>query len=69
MKSKALNNVSILKKSYSTERKNGSITFVSKEPDKSFEISSDTLSMIDSAVNNMKKGKVYGPIDLSEFDD
>lgn len=66
MKATVINNTSALK-SYKTD--SSSISFVSKEPDKPFEISEATLSMIDDAVDNMKKGKVYGPIDLSEFDD
>ncbi len=33
----------------------------------SFEISEDTLRMIDSSMDNLKKEKVSNPIDLSSF--
>lgn len=33
-----------------------------------FEVSQATLSMMDSAVANLKKGKVSRPVDLSEFE-
>ena len=33
-----------------------------------FEISQATLSMMDSAVANLKNGKVSEPVDLSEFE-
>ena len=33
-----------------------------------FEISQATLSMMDSAMTNLKNGKVSGPVDLSEFE-
>ena len=32
-----------------------------------FEISEDTLSMVDASMENLKKGKVSKPIDLSNF--
>ncbi len=34
-----------------------------------FEISEDTLRMIDSSMDNLKKGKASKPIDLSSFAD
>ena len=34
-----------------------------------FEISKNSLTMIDSSVNNMQTGRVSDPIDLSSFDD
>ncbi len=34
-----------------------------------FEISENTLNMIDSAAENFKKGVVSDPIDLSDFED
>ena len=34
-----------------------------------FEISEDTLSMIDKSMDNLKKGIASEPIDLSEFAD
>ena len=33
-----------------------------------FEISQATLSMMDSAMSNLKNGKVSEPVDLSEFE-
>ena len=32
------------------------------------EISQTTVSMMDSAMTNLKNGKVSGPVDLSEFE-
>lgn len=34
-----------------------------------FQISANTLSMMDTAVENLKKGKVSDVIDLSDFED
>jgi hypothetical protein len=34
-----------------------------------FEVSANTLKMMDSAVENMKKGKVSPSLDLSEFEE
>ena len=34
-----------------------------------FEVSANTLKMMDSAVENMKKGNVSPALDLSEFED
>ena len=34
---------------------------------KPFEVSKNTLSMMDSSVENLMNGKVSGPIDLSAF--
>ena len=34
-----------------------------------FEVSANTLKMMDSAVDNMKKGKVSPALDLSEFEE
>ena len=34
-----------------------------------FEVSANTLKMMDSAVENMKKGKVSPALDLSEFEE
>ena len=32
-----------------------------------FDISANTLSMMDTSVSNLKKGKVSDPVDLSDF--
>ena len=34
-----------------------------------FSISPETLAMMDASMRNFKAGIVFGPIDLSEFDD
>lgn len=34
-----------------------------------FEVSENTLKMMDQSITNMKKGKVSKPIDLSQFED
>ena len=34
-----------------------------------FEVSANTLKMMDSSVENMKKGKVSSSLDLSEFEE
>ena len=34
-----------------------------------FQVSSNTLSMMDESIENLKKGKVSAPIDLSEFEE
>ena len=34
-----------------------------------FEVSEDTLHMIDAAMANLKEGKASKPIDLSSFED
>jgi hypothetical protein len=34
-----------------------------------FEVSANTLKMMDDSVDNMKKGKVSPAIDLSEFEE
>ena len=34
-----------------------------------FQVSANTLSMMDAAMKNMKAGKVSAPVDLSNFED
>ena len=52
-----------------TEFANGRIELEPRVLLSPFEISENTLKMIDSAAENLKKGIVSDPIDLSEFED
>lgn len=51
------------------ELDNGTIVLEPRELTAPFQVSANTLSMMDAAVNNMKAGKVSAPIDLSGFED
>ena len=52
-----------------TEYNDGRIVMDPRELTAPFQISSNSLNMIDSSVQNMKAGKVSDAIDLSEFAD
>ena len=52
-----------------TEYNDGRIVMEPIELTAPFQISSNSLSMMDSSVQNMKAGKVSDAIDLSEFAD
>ncbi len=52
-----------------TEFENGRIELEPRVLSQPFEISENTLNMIDSAAENFKKGVVSDPIDLSDFED
>ena len=52
-----------------TEYNDGRIVMEPRELTAPFQISSNSLSMMDSSVQNMKAGKVSDAIDLSEFAD
>lgn len=49
-------------------RTDGRIVLEPRELVAPFEIQAETLSMMDSAVENLKNGMVSEPVDLSEFD-
>ena len=49
------------------ELNNGVIILEPRELTVPFQISSNTLSMMDSAVENLKAGKVSEPVELSQF--
>ncbi len=49
------------------EYSDGSIMLEPRELVAPFEISKNTLSMMDSTVHNIHKGKVSRPVDLSAF--
>lgn len=51
------------------EYPNGQIVFEPRELVAPFEVSANTLLMMDAAVSNIKKGKTSQPIDLSSFMD
>ena len=51
------------------EMNDGTIILEPRELTVPFQISANTLSMMDKAVENMKAGKVSAPIDLSMFED
>ncbi len=51
------------------EMNDGTIVLEPRELTVPFQISSNTLSMMDKAVENMKSGKRSEPIDLSMFED
>ena len=52
-----------------TEYDDGRIVMEPRELTAPFQISANTLRMVDSSVQNMKSGKVSDTIDLSEFGD
>ncbi len=49
------------------EYPNGQIVLEPRELVSPFEVSARTLSMMDSAIGNLKKGKASKPVDLSGF--
>ena len=51
------------------EMDNGTIVLEPRELTVPFQISANTLAMMDASVRNMKAGNVSTPIDLSEFED
>ena len=51
------------------EMDNGTIILEPRELTAPFQVSEKTLAMMDTAVENLKKGKVSEAIDLSEFGD
>ena len=52
-----------------TEYDDGRIVMEPRELTAPFQISANTLRMVDASVQNMKSGKVSDVIDLSEFGD
>ncbi len=46
---------------------NGKIVLEPRELVAPFEVSSNTLEMMDSAIANIRKGKASSPVDLSSF--
>ena len=52
-----------------TEYADGRIVMEPRELTAPFQISANSLAMIDASMQSMKKGKVSGKIDLSEFAD
>lgn len=51
-----------------SEYDDGTIVLEPRELTAPFQVSANTLNMMDSAVQNMKAGKVSDEIDLSEFE-
>ena len=51
------------------EMDNGTIVLEPRELTVPFQVSVNTLAMMDASVRNMKVGNVSTPIDLSEFED
>ena len=51
------------------EMADGTIVLEPQERTVPFQISANTLAMMDASVQNMKDGTVSAPIDLSEFED
>ena len=51
------------------EMANGVIVLEPRELTAPFQVSTNTLSMMDEAINNLKKGKASEPIDLSAFEE
>lgn len=51
------------------EYNDGRIILEPRVLEKPFEVSANTLNMIDSSIENLKKGDVSAPIDLSAFGD
>ena len=49
------------------EYPDGRIVLEPRELTKPFEVSQRTLSMMDSAIDNLKAGRVSAPVDLSAF--
>ncbi len=52
-----------------SEFEDGRILLEPRELTVPFSVSANTLDMMDTAVKNMKAGKVSGAIDLSEFEE
>ncbi len=52
-----------------SEYKDGKIILDPRELTTPFQISANSLSMMDNSIQNMKEGKVSEKIDLSEFAD
>lgn len=50
------------------EYADGTITLEPRELTPPFQISGNTLSMMDKSMENMRAGEVSAPVDLSEFD-
>jgi hypothetical protein len=51
------------------ELKNGTIVLEPRELTAPFEVSANTLSMMDQSVQNFRAGKVSEPVDLSSFEE
>ena len=51
------------------EMDNGVIVLEPRELTAPFQVSANTLSMMDESVKNLKKGAVSEPVDLSAFDE
>ncbi len=51
------------------EYNDGRIILEPRVLEKPFEVSANTLNMMDSSIENLKKGEVSAPIDLSAFGD
>ena len=51
------------------EVKNGTIVLEPRELTVPFEVSANTLSMMDQSVQNFRAGKVSEPVDLSSFEE
>lgn len=51
------------------EVKNGTIVLEPRELTAPFEVSANTLSMMDQSVQNFRAGKVSEPVDLSSFEE
>lgn len=51
------------------ELNNGTIVLDPRELTAPFEVSSNTLSMMDQSIQNFRAGKVSEPIDLSAFEE
>lgn len=51
------------------EYNDGRIILEPRVLEKPFEVSANTLNMMDSSIENLKKGDVSAPIDLSAFGD
>ena len=51
------------------EMDHGTIVLEPRELTVPFQVSANTLAMMDASVRNMKAGNVSAPIDLSEFED
>ena len=52
-----------------SEYEDGKIVLEPRELTPPFQVSANTLGMMDDAIQNMKAGRVSAPIDLSEFED
>jgi len=51
------------------EMENGTIIMEPRELTVPFQVSANTLAMMDESVRNIKAGKVSDKVDLSEFED